>query len=87
LAAVFACLPVFHLVIGIAMVAGWGDFANQDPMVGVMGWFFIVFAAVFILAGWAFAGCLAFAGPRSLGPPKGSPRLDGVTKRVRVSTR
>lgn len=62
LAALFACIPLFHLFFGIAMVTGWGDFAHQDPVAGVMGWFFIVFAALFILFGWAFAACLAFAG-------------------------
>jgi hypothetical protein len=62
LAALFACIPSLHLFIGIAMVSGWGDFAEQDPMLGAMGWFFIVFASMFILTGWAFACCLAFAG-------------------------
>lgn len=62
LAALFACFPLFHLFFGVAMVTGWGEFASEDPVAGVMGWFFIVFAAVFILAGWAFAACLAFAG-------------------------
>ena len=51
LAALFACLPFLHLLIGVAMVTGWHGFADQDPMAGVMGWFFIVFAGVFILAG------------------------------------
>ena len=62
LAALFACLPIFHLLIGLAMVTDWGDFANQDPVAGVVGWFFVVFAAAVILAGWAFAVCLALAG-------------------------
>lgn len=62
LAALFACLPVFHLLIGFAMVTGWGDFAQQDPMAGFMGWFFILFAGAFMLAGWTFAVCLAVAG-------------------------
>ncbi len=62
LSALFACLPVLHLVIGIAMVNGWGDFSNQDPMMVPMGWFFIVFACAFILCGWAFAVCLLLAG-------------------------
>jgi hypothetical protein len=62
LAALFACIPFLHLFIGIAMVEGWGDFASEDEVSGVMGWFFIVFSGAFILAGWAFAVCLAFAG-------------------------
>lgn len=62
LAALFACLPVLHLVIGIAMVTGWHDFASQEPMADLMGWFFIVLASAFILAGWSLAVCLALAG-------------------------
>lgn len=62
LAALFACLPVFHLLIGVAMITGWHDFATEEPMADVMGWFFVVFAGAFILAGWSFAVCLALAG-------------------------
>ena len=62
LAALFACLPVLHLVIGIAMITGRADFPSEDPMVGLMGWFFVVFAGLFILGGWAFAVCLFLAG-------------------------
>lgn len=62
LAALFACLPVLHLVIGIAMITGRADFPSEEPMVGLMGWFFVVFAGLFILGGWAFAVCLLLAG-------------------------
>jgi hypothetical protein len=62
LAALFACLPLFHLCIGIAMVSGWEGFADIDPMAGFMGWFFIAFSSAFILTGWAFALCLFLAG-------------------------
>ncbi len=62
LAALFACFPILHLVMGLAMVTGWEDFGDQDPMASYMGWFFIVFAGAFILAGWAFAVCLFLAG-------------------------
>lgn len=62
LAALFACLPLFHLFFGIAMITGWGEFQSQDPVAGVAGWFFVAFASVFILSGWTFAVCLAMAG-------------------------
>ena len=61
-AALFACIPVLHLLIGIAMVTGWGDFEHQDAGAELFGWFFIVFAGLFILCGWAFAVLLAVAG-------------------------
>ncbi|MCP5109384.1 MAG: hypothetical protein GY953_00965 [bacterium] len=62
LAALFACLPVIHFVIGIAMISGWGEVAHQEPAAEMVGWFFVIFAGVFILSGWVFAGCLALAG-------------------------
>lgn len=62
LAALFACLPVLHFVIGLAMVSGWGDVPHDDPGAEIVGWFFILFAGAFILAGWVFAVCLALAG-------------------------
>ena len=62
LAALFACIPLLHLFMGIAMVSGWGGFNETDPMAGFMGWFFIAFSSVFILCGWAFAFCLFLAG-------------------------
>ena len=62
LAALFALLPIFHFVIGIAMIGGWGDFPHQDPGAELVGWMFVVFASAFILTGWVFAACLVFAG-------------------------
>ena len=63
LAALFACLPLIHLSVGIAMVTGKIDNATgQDEIMGFAGWFFIAIASIFILSGWAFAICLALAG-------------------------
>lgn len=62
LAALFACFPLFHLVFGVAMVSGWGEMPQEDPMAVTMGWFFIVVASIVILCGWAFAVCLVVAG-------------------------
>ena len=61
LAALFACLPVFHLVFGLLMLSGVGEF-GEEPFVPLVGCFFVAFASFFILAGWTFAGCLALAG-------------------------
>jgi hypothetical protein len=62
LAALFACIPFIHFFMGLAMVAGW--FPNTDPAARTVGTIFMVFASVFILAGWTFAICLIAAGRR-----------------------
>ena len=65
-AALFACFPLIHLCIGIAIVTGafpGGNGGNAMPP--FVGWFFILFASFAITIGWAFAICLTFAG-RSL---------------------
>ena len=68
LAALFACFPIIHLVIGLVMVfspESFGHGNTQQPP-AFLGWFFVAFASVFILAGWSFAILLAVAG-RNLG--------------------
>ena len=62
LAALFACLPVFHLIVGLLMLTGVGEFGGQEPFVPLVGCFIVAFASFFILAGWTFAVCLALAG-------------------------
>ncbi len=61
--ALFACLPLIHLTLGIAMLTGWGEFGQtSDPPPAFVGWIMVLFPAAFILAGWAFAVCLVLAG-------------------------
>ena len=60
LSALFSLFPVFHLVFGIAMVAG--RLEPDDPMSATVGWIFIGVALVFIMGGLVFAACLAAAG-------------------------
>ena len=61
-AAFFACFPILHLLMGIAMLAGaFKDGSGQGPP-SFVGWMFIVMALVFITMGWAFAICLLIAG-------------------------
>src|SRR6266446_118091 len=64
--AFFACFPIFHLVIGLFMILAPEKMGagNQHPPVFI-GWFFVVIAACFIVAGWAFATLVLIAG-RSL---------------------
>jgi hypothetical protein len=60
LTALFACLPIIHLSIGIAMLAGgFEQGANPPP---VFGWFFVGIASIFILGGWALAVAIFLAG-------------------------
>jgi hypothetical protein len=62
-AALFALIPVLHLVVGLGLATG--SFEEADPMARTMGWFFTAFASAFILSGLGFAACLVAAG-RSL---------------------
>jgi hypothetical protein len=62
LAALFACFPLFHFFIGLAILVGQTE--SRDPMGPAFAIFMMVFAAVFILCGWAFAICLIVAGRR-----------------------
>jgi hypothetical protein len=66
-AALFACFPIIHLIMGLVLVfhpESFGPSKEQPP--AFFGIFFIVFALVLILMGWIFAGLLAYAG-RCLG--------------------
>jgi len=61
LTALFACFPIIHLVLGIAMITGQMDDGKNSPP-PFFGWFFVGFAAIFILVGWALAIASLFAG-------------------------
>ena len=60
LAALFALLPLIHLVIGLAMVTGRID--GGDKIAELMGWLFVVFAGVWIIAGLVFSVLLVVSG-------------------------
>ena len=60
--AFFACFPLIHLVIGIALISGVFDGNNPPPF--FIGWLFIIIASVFILFGWALAATIIIAGRR-----------------------
>ena len=57
LAACFACIPIIHLTIGIAMLVGAIDDAPE-----FVGAFLVVIAMFAILAGWTLAVCMIIAG-------------------------
>ena len=62
--ALFSCFPLIHLTMGILLVSG--AFPNNSkgaaPPPAFIGWFFILFATVFILGGWMIAVATFFAG-------------------------
>lgn len=63
LIALFACIPIFHLVFGLLMIFRpevFGPSRNQPP--AFVGWVFAVLGGAFILMGWIFAGLLVRAG-------------------------
>lgn len=57
LAGLFACLPLIHFSIGIAMLVGAID--GAPAFAGVI---LVLFAMAFILSGWTLAVCLIIAG-------------------------
>ncbi len=60
--AFFACFPIIHLVIGIALISG--KFDGGDPPPAFFGWLFVIIASVFILFGWVLAAIIIIAGRR-----------------------
>ena len=64
LAALFACFPIFHLVMGLVIVFAPQTFDSKggEMLPPLIGWFFVAFAATFIVMGWIFAGCVLAAG-------------------------
>ncbi len=64
ISAVFSCIPIIHLVIGIVAIncpECFKDEAGQIPP-PFFGWIFTIIGAVMIFLGWAFAFCLFLAG-------------------------
>jgi len=65
MAAFFACFPIIHLVLGLVFLLhpnAFGPQNNQGHPERFIGLMFVVLASVFILFGWAFAACIAYAG-------------------------
>ena len=67
LMALFACIPLIHLAIGLMMLIHpqpFGPHEQQPP--AVFRWIvpvtFVIFPTAFILAGWAMAASMAWAG-------------------------
>jgi len=62
LTALFACFPLIHLAIGIAMLSGAFDGKDAPPR--ILGLFFIIIPGFMILCGWALAICILIAGSK-----------------------
>lgn len=64
LTALFACLPIFHLAIGISMLSG--GFGPPPPDEAfpfrLFGLLFVIVPATIILLGWGLAVTIALAG-------------------------
>ena len=63
MAALFACIPFIHFFMGLALATG--VFPDTDSEAQPIGIFIMVFAGLFILAGWTLATFIAVTG-RSL---------------------
>ncbi len=64
LSALFACIPLVHLTLGLFFIFASDKMTGpgQPPPPAFIGWFFVILAAGFILAGWTFAICVLYAG-------------------------
>ena len=63
LAALLACFPIFHLVIGIVfIVASSTGKCNGEMSPAIMGWLFVLLGSAIIIMGWTFAICVICAG-------------------------
>jgi len=65
LAALFALFPIFHLIFGIFMILApqkFGGHGQEQPPLALMGWFFVIFASMFITLGWTVAALILTTG-------------------------
>jgi len=63
LTALLSLLPLFHLLLGLSMLAGRSrPPRGEEILAAAFGWFFVVIAGLAIACGLAFAGCLVVAG-------------------------
>jgi len=63
--ALCACFPLIHFTVGLALLFAPDKFSGPENSPGperLVGLFFSVFAAVFILLGWALAAANIYAG-------------------------
>jgi hypothetical protein len=63
--ALFSCLPIIHVVIGILMLSGKfvQDSGGAEPP-RIVGMLFLVMGSLLIILGWGLAICLFIAGKK-----------------------
>lgn len=58
-----SCFPVLHLVLGLGILVSPESFNDgQNPPPAALGFVFMLIPLVIIIAGWAFAGAVIYAG-------------------------
>src|SRR3974390_706522 len=63
LTALFGCIPLIYLIMGLLMVFNPQSFGpSKDQPPAFVGIFMIVMGVAMILFGWGLAACLAYAG-------------------------
>jgi hypothetical protein len=62
LTALFACFPIFHLIIGFGMMFGGFGPPDEEFPFRLFGLMFTVIPACIILLGWALAGSMVATG-------------------------
>lgn len=58
--ALFACLPIVHLAMGLFLLLG--NFDGPDAPPAFIGWLFVILAAIVMLFGWSLAVLMIAAG-------------------------
>ena len=58
--ALFACLPLIHVGIGLVLLLA--DFGSSTPPPPFLGWIFVGLGGLFVLSGWTLAAALLVAG-------------------------
>jgi hypothetical protein len=62
MAALMGCMPIIHLVLGIALLSGAFPSRSDEPFPGVaVGWMFVAIASFMIVSMWSLAICLFLA--------------------------
>ncbi len=63
LAALIACFPIFHLILGLVFIfASKHVTGNGEPPPAFIGWIFVILAATFIAIGWTIAALILTTG-------------------------
>ncbi len=61
LAALFACFPIIHIVIGVMVITSSLP-AKNNQIPPQVGWIFVVLGSIFVLIGWTCATLIIVSG-------------------------